>query len=213
MRTHEGERASSGFAVPAVVDSCVFPHVRRWLEPLIDYARAGYLEPIWSPWIIAETNRLLTWLWLERVGGQQTGSTWAECSRAAKRVFARLTQVFRVVDDHPPHELLWTDEPADEWDVPVWNAAVRARARFIVTENVKDGPPPDRNGIRMHGGIFFVHPDDFLGYLDWYADFVTAYTCRQELPELAPGVAGTSELDPAIRESLIEILKRTGFTG
>ncbi|MBI4492306.1 MAG: PIN domain-containing protein [Chloroflexi bacterium] len=154
----------------AVIDTCVFPHTRRWLAPLIDHARNGHVKLFWSPAIIAEANRLLTWLWLDRHDSALTDAAWNRCSAAAHRMFARLTTVFHVSEDRPPPEALWSPRPLDEWDVPIWTAAVRAKADFIVTENLKDGPPPDGQGLRRHGDITYVHPDQFLALVDWWAD-------------------------------------------
>jgi hypothetical protein len=84
-----------------VVDSNVFPRL-RWLRPLIQAARQGYVQLIRSPLIIAEAQRLLTWLWLERHGGDLSDAAWRRCSEDAKRMFAHLTAAFHVVEDRPP---------------------------------------------------------------------------------------------------------------
>src|SRR5262249_50731987 len=127
--------------IVAVVDSCVFPR-RDWLDPILRGARTGYVVPIWSPLIISEVNRLLTWLWLKRHAGDQTARAWAACSAASKRWFEIMTAVFRVVDDCPPPEETWSS-PRDMWDVPIWSAARRSGAHVIVTANLQDGPPAD----------------------------------------------------------------------
>lgn len=54
------------FPVREVMDSCVFPRTKQWLIPLTDLAAGGFLLPMWSPLIIAESNRVLTWLWIKR---------------------------------------------------------------------------------------------------------------------------------------------------
>ena len=56
-----------------VLDTCVFPR-RRWMTPILDAARAGHIALYWSPAILAEVNRLLTWLWLERHPTELTAS-------------------------------------------------------------------------------------------------------------------------------------------
>jgi hypothetical protein len=156
-----------------LVDSNVFARP-RWLEPIVLAARAGYLVPLWTPLILAETNRLLTWLWLRRHDGDLSNAAWRDCSAAAKRHFGHLTPVFRVVDDHPPAPALWTAEPPDEWDAPLWTGALRARADFIVTENTIDGPPadPDIGGLRHYQGVIWIHPDAFLELLDAYTEMI-----------------------------------------
>jgi hypothetical protein len=93
----------------AVIDSCVFGHLYEWINPLILAARAGAIELLWSPVIIAESNRLLTWLWLQRHGGDLSGPSKRRCSQDAK-VFLQIARtVFRVVEDAPPDETMWTD--------------------------------------------------------------------------------------------------------
>lgn len=158
------DRFLQALPIRVVVDSCVFPRTAKWLIPLTDAARSGYIELFWSPLIIAESNRVLTWLWLKRHGGDLSDKSWAQCSIAAKRMFSKLTRVFRVVDDRPPHAELW-DSPSDSWDVPIWTAAKRCEAAFVVTDNLADGPPPDSEGIREYDSVMFAHPDDFLKVL------------------------------------------------
>lgn len=108
------------------MDSCVFPRQKQWLVPILDGARNGAVIPVWSPLIIAEVNRLLTWLWLKREQGDQSEGAWKRCSDASKRWFSLMTTFFRVVDDHPPYEGTWSEEPSDIWDIPIWTAATRA---------------------------------------------------------------------------------------
>lgn len=203
----------------AVIDTCVFARLHDWMKPIVLAARAGHVQLYWSPFIIAEVNRLLTWQWLKHRHGDLSDGSWRACSDRAHRWFTHMTPVFRVVEDAPPPEPLWTDKPADDWDWPVWTAAIRARADFIVTENLRDGPPPDRDGIQRHAGVFFLHPDRFLAVVDWYADLVVG----AQLPELAPetpsrpqaatAAASASEdpietLSPSVREFLLKLLSR-----
>jgi hypothetical protein len=61
----------------------VFPQTRRWLSPITERAAEGYVRPIWSPSILAESNRVLTWLWIKRNGGQLTDAAWHRCLAAA----------------------------------------------------------------------------------------------------------------------------------
>lgn len=158
--------------VRVVVDSCIFPQTRKWLIPLVQAAETGYLDLIWSPLTIAEANRVLTWLWVKRHGGDLSEKSWLSCSESAKKMFLHLTRVFRVVDDRPPLEDTWTEHPSDEWDVPIWTAAVRAESHFIITENLSDGPPEDVNGCREYAGIIFVHPATFLEFLNYLTDLI-----------------------------------------
>lgn len=59
----QSERALSGpFPVRAVIDACVFPKTKRWLIPITRLAADRFVLPVWSPLIIAESKRVLTWL-------------------------------------------------------------------------------------------------------------------------------------------------------
>lgn len=162
----------------AVIDTCVFPR-KKWLDSIRDAAQAGYLVPVWSPLIIAEVTRLLTWQWLHRHRGEQTPSTWARCSADAKAWFTLMTAVFRVAEDAPPLEDAW-ESPRDEWDLPLLSAAKRYGASFIVTENLQDGPPEDHRRLRIFDGILWCHPDLFLNMVNVWSDFVA--TGSQDLP-------------------------------
>jgi hypothetical protein len=75
----------------AVIDSWVFGHLHAWINPLILAARAGAIELLWSPVIIAESNRLLTWLWLQRHDGDLSGPSKRRCSQDAK-VFLQIAR-------------------------------------------------------------------------------------------------------------------------
>ena len=124
-----------------VVDTSVLVS-RRDIEPIAEAARDGYVIPVWSPCIISEAVRVLTWRWLRsrlheprtpRDDTLLTRQLEAACSRDAKVWFGIMTEIFRVVVDRPPDELAWSPEVRDPWDLPIWNAAVRSRADFVVT--------------------------------------------------------------------------------
>jgi hypothetical protein len=140
--------------------------------PILDSARAGYVTPIWSPAIITEANCVLTRLWIQRHGGVWTPELEREHSRAVHTWFRYMTAVFRVVDDCPPAESMWSTTPRDPDDTPLWTAAVRARTDFVVTENLQDGPPPDAAGRRRYVGITYVHPVTFIAILQLWASFM-----------------------------------------
>lgn len=60
---------------------------------------------------------------------------------------------------------------------PVWVAASRLTAEalyvFVLTQNPKQGPPPDENGQRIHESVVYAHPQVFLaedGFLDHFTD-------------------------------------------
>lgn len=135
------------------------------MEALIDAANDGQIVLVWSPCIIAEAVRYLTWRCLHGTH-PSPDAAWRACSRLARRWFDIMTAVFHVVDDRPPSEEPWPGGPRDERDVPIWNAAMRAGADFVVTENLRDGPPPNEQGIQEHRGIRYIHPDDFIAALN-----------------------------------------------
>lgn len=174
-------RIRQALPIRVVIDSCVFPCTAQWLVPLTDAASSGYLELYWSPLIIAESNRILTWLWLKRHGGDFSSKSWEDCSKSAKQMFSRLTRVFRVIDDCPSHGELWQN-PRDEWDVPIWTAAIRCEAALVVTENLVDGPPANSEGLRKHESVAFIYPENLLALLGNFTDWIEA----ADLPEIIP---------------------------
>ncbi len=134
------------------------------MEALIDAANDGQVVLIWSPCIIAEAVRYLTWRCL--IGADPTPDVaWRTCSQLARRWFDIMTAAFHAVDDRPPSEEPWPSGPRDQRDVPIWSAAVRGGAHFVVTENLRHGPPPNDRGIREYDGIVYIHPDDFIASL------------------------------------------------
>jgi len=169
-------------------------------------------------------NRLLTWDWLKRNQSGQTDAAWKKCSDDSKAWFSLMTRYFRVVDDHPPYEHVWTDEPSDAWDIPIWTAAARAQQRFrgapvvIVTVNLKDGPPEDEHGLRRFQNVGFIHPQSFARLIDTWADFIStgelrrrAGRTRSPQPANAPS-SGAEEaaLAPDIQELLRIVSARLG---
>jgi hypothetical protein len=208
----------------AVIDSCVIPNTNAWLRDIEINARDGLVLPIWSPLIIAESNRISTWLWLrresKRTGSELRGATCAEStslfteeterrlSLAAKKQFQYLTRCFRVVDDHPPMEKSWTENPRDEWDIPIWTAAKRANAQFVVTVNLSDAPPKDSDGIQEHEGIYYLHPSAFLALLNRVADEDLDDAPIQFLEEGDPW-APAMEPSATLRDLILQAIRNT----
>jgi len=196
----------------ALIDTNVLVQ-RRWLAPTIAAARDGLVQPLWSPLIIAEANRYLTWRWLQRHRGVLDAHHWNACSADAKKWFSITSAAFRVVEDCPPHERLWTPEPPDAWDIPLWTAAVRGDADVVVTENLQDGPPPDVHGLRSHAGVLLLDPDAFFQVLERWTDLLEG-SMLPALPE-SMGVGGfpavaperTESDDPPLLSSAIELLR------
>ena len=68
--------------IRAVLDtSALVPVAQR--EDLQALAQAGLYRGIWSPWIIAELNRVLTWRWIRAANGDISRTNEKACSRAA----------------------------------------------------------------------------------------------------------------------------------
>jgi hypothetical protein len=115
---------------------------------------------IWSPWIIAELNRVLTWDWIQRSRGNEQA-----CSMAAKRMMELLLPTFELINPLPPYPTAWP-ELKDVWDEPVWAAAVGGHASHVVSENTQDFPPLDASGRHRYQGIEYIRGADFLSLLD-----------------------------------------------
>jgi hypothetical protein len=155
----------------AVVDANVFAQTTL-LDLIIAAAKNGRVTIIWSPLIITEVSRLLTWRWIKRHGDEL--SEWArrQCSVDLKRWYEQVAVHFHVVEDRPPLEPMWTDVPRDPWDQPVWTAAVRTKAIFpgsvvlVITSNLRDGPPVDQDGLRRFQEITFVSPDEAIQIIE-----------------------------------------------
>jgi hypothetical protein len=93
-------------ALRAVLDtSALVPAAQR--EDLQSLAQAGFYRGIWSPWIIAELNRVLTWRWIRASRGDLSRANERACSRAAQRMMALLYATFELVHPEPPYPPAW----------------------------------------------------------------------------------------------------------
>lgn len=84
--------------IRAVIDtsSLVPTRMRRELQQA---AQLGAFIAIWSPWIIAELNRVLVWRWIKdstpsRAAGDLTDANERRCSEAAKLMMQWLLPTF-----------------------------------------------------------------------------------------------------------------------
>jgi predicted nucleic acid-binding protein len=151
---------SNALTLPrAVLDTNVlYSHTRR--TTLVGLVRLGRFEAIWSVWIVAELNRVLTWRWAERYGSD--AATQRLASVAAKEMMVYLLGAVTLVDPPLPHPLPWP-ELTDVWDVPVYATAVTAGATYIVTDDLRHSPPRDpATKRRVWNGIEYITYNDFV---------------------------------------------------
>ena len=156
--------ADEELTIRAVIDTStlVSPRLRRALQ---QQAQLGTFEAIWSPWIVAELNRVLVWRWLERTGDDTSAANERACSASAKRMMDYLIASFTTVDPKPPYPWPW-EGLADVWDHPVWAAAKMGGARYVVSENTRHYPRPAAGGWHAHEGIAYIGGDAFLTLLN-----------------------------------------------
>lgn len=153
----------SGTSIRAVVDTSSLIAYRHDLQQL---AQAGIFTAIWSPWIIAELNRVLTWHWLTRIRpGDTSRQSYARCAGAAKTMMDVLLATFRLVHPEPPYPRAWAGL-TDPWDEPIWAAAKSADARYVISENTRDFPPADAAGRHAHEGIEYLTAERFMALLE-----------------------------------------------
>ena len=152
-----------GTALRAVLDTSVLvPAVMR--EDLQALAQAGFYTGIWSPWIITELNRVLTWKWIRAAQGDLSLANEKACARAAKRMMELLFATFELVHPQPPYPPAW-ESLRDVWDQPIWAAAKVSQARYVVSENTRHFPPLDHEGLRRHEGITYLTGRAFVSLL------------------------------------------------
>jgi len=151
-------------ALRAVIDTSVLfaPHLRAELQEL---ALQGIFTAIWSPWIIAELNRVLVWQWIvERTKGDLSRANERRCSQSAKRMMTLLLGTFEIVDPRPPYPVAW-GSLTDVDDQPIWAAVVESNAQYVVSDNTSDYPPRLPDGRHIHQGIQYIQGRDFLELL------------------------------------------------
>lgn len=155
-------------SIRAVVDtsSLVPSGFRRQLQQA---AQLGAFTAIWSPWIIAELNRVLVWRWVKEppAGSPEKDLSDANerrCAEAAKVMMQWLLPSFEVVTPLPPYPQAW-ETLADQWDYPIWAAAKLGQAQFVISENTRDYPPVLPNGRYAFDNIEYVGAERFLSML------------------------------------------------
>ncbi|WP_169307919.1 PIN domain-containing protein [Kyrpidia tusciae] len=146
----------------AVVDASVLVSNSN-REHLVTAAYEGLYRPIWSPWIIAELNRALTWNWIRNKGGLRERT---QLSKRYNDMMSFLASVFDCVDPKPPWYPAWP-KLADENDLPISSTAKFADADYIVSANVREFPPQNDEGKHVWEGVEYITAPDFfkrIGY-------------------------------------------------
>jgi hypothetical protein len=154
----------------AIVDtSSLVP--ARFRRDLQQAAQLRAFTAIWSPWIIAELNRVLTWRWIKRVDRGYTEADLSaanerRCGEAAKAMMQWLLPTFEVVTPLPPYPRPW-DTLTDVWDHPIWAAAKLGAAQYVVSENRRHYPPRGSDGRHIFDGVEYVGAEAFLARLTY----------------------------------------------
>lgn len=150
--------------IRAVLDtSALYPaRMRRQLQEI---AAAGLYTGLWSPWIIGELNRVLTWRWIRtRMPGDLSSAAEHACANAANAMMTALLATFEVVNPQPPYPPSWPSFP-DANDYPIWAAAVLGKADYVVSENTRHYPPRGPNGHHTFNGVTYLPTMSFLTLL------------------------------------------------
>jgi hypothetical protein len=150
----------SASPIRAVLDASVL--VARWSRLALSAAAVPSdrrFQPIWSEWIIAETWRVLAVRWLRQSPAHLHDD--AALTRAANAMLLALLPTMEVISVAPPFEAAWP-ELRDHYDRPVWAAALRAGASFVISHNLIDFPPRDRDGLCRYAGIEYVTAENFI---------------------------------------------------
>lgn len=151
--------------IRAVIDTSVLVKQRSRIE-IQEAAARRLFVPIWSPWVIAELNRVLTWRWIKDrpPGNDLSDANERRCGDAAKRMMEALFPVFELVHPLPPYPAVW-QTLTDLWDVPIFAAAIAGNAQYVVSDNTRDYPPEGRDGRRAYSGVEYLSGEAFLAVL------------------------------------------------
>ena len=130
----------------AVLDSSVLvPAWSRLILSTLAATRPVLYTPVWCEWIIAETWRVLTLQRVRRLP-TMTAADERQLSASANAMLTALLQVMSFVTVVPPFEPAWAGT-TDSADLPIWSAAVRSGAHFVISHNVRDFPPRNADGL------------------------------------------------------------------
>lgn len=145
----------------AVLDtSTLIPVWSRLLLADLAATRPVRYVPIWCEWIIAETWRVLT---VKRVRQHPTFTVADEgrLSNSANAMLTALLQVMEMVSVVPPFTAAWASA-SDANDLPIWNAALRSGAQFVISHNLRDFPPRNADGLCAYEGVEFITVENFV---------------------------------------------------
>lgn len=145
----------------AVLDtSMMVPVWSRLLMADLAAARPILYVPIWCEWIIAETWRVLTVNHVRR-HPNFNGRDEARLSVSANAMLTALLQVMEMITIVPPFTAAWASA-SDLNDVPIWTAALRSGAQFVISHNLRDFPPRNADGLCAYEGIEFITVENFV---------------------------------------------------
>jgi len=145
----------------AVLDSSVL--VPQWSRiALVRMAerRDAPFSPVWSEWIIGETWRVLTSQWLARATGVDAVQR-RSLARTANQMMRYLIPVMILVSlrGYAGPEP-WPQLP-DPDDAPLWETAVVAGARYVISHNVRHFPPLVQ-GRYVYQGVEYLTAVEFV---------------------------------------------------
>ncbi len=115
---------------------------------------------IWSPWIIGELYRVLTWQWLERTRDFSPANA-TVCGRNAKSMMTLLIATFETVSPVPPYPPAWPGF-ADVDDHPSGRLSGSGDASPCTVRWIPPFPPVGPDGRHTFQGIKYITVEDFL---------------------------------------------------
>ena len=144
--------------IRAVCDTNVLvpPHYRKRLQ---EAAVARCFTPVWSPWIIAELYRVLTWKWAQDHGVSEPQRR--RCSNAANKMMILLGNYWELVNIPQPWPAVWPSL-RDPNDQPIWATAKISDAQYVISNNTHDFPPANAKGQHLWEGIEYIPVETFL---------------------------------------------------